>query len=234
MKKKAMIMAVASLGSMALIGTGFAGWVISANAEIKANGTITAYDVKDQRLVVTKGTWTTPVDGTTDPSGAIIFGAATAEDQGKVTNAWFTMDGMKEEVLENTYSFTVKSGKDDTRTLSIVPTLAVYSTYVKEGNSGNVVSTEYTAAIAENAFIAPQEFVVTGNDVKLTGESAISCSVKIAFKWGTKFGGVNPYVYYNGEGKSPAKDGNAAIEDLAKINALNNQTFVLSVAISAN
>lgn len=232
MKKKAMIMAVASLGSMALIGTGFAGWVITANTEVKANGTITAYDVKDQRLVATEGTWSRPV-GDGDTSGAIIFGAATAEDQNKVSNAWFTMDGMKEEVLENTYSFTVKSGKDDTRTLSIVPTLTVYSTYVKEGDSGNVESAEYTAAIAENAFIAPQEFVVTGNGAQLTGETAIDCSVKIAFKWGTKFGGVNPYVYYNGEGKNPANDGKTAIDDLAKINLLNNQKFVLRVAISA-
>lgn len=232
MKKKAMIMAVASLGSMALIGTGFAGWVISANAEVNANGTITAYDVKDRRLKVTEGTWSRPVSGT-DTSGAIIFGAAKEADKGGITNPWFTMEGMDEEVLENTYSFTVASGKDDTRTLSIKPTLTVYSKYVK-GGSDNVVSAEYAAAIAENAFIAPQEFVVTGNGDKLTGESAISCSVKIAFKWGTKFDSVNPYVYYNRADKSPAIDGGAAIEDLAKINALNNQKFVLSVAISAN
>lgn len=233
MKKKAMIMAVASLGSMALIGTGFAGWVISANTEVKANGTITAYDVKDQRLVATEGTWSRPV-GDGDTSGAIIFGAATAEDQKKVSNAWFTMDGMKEEVLENTYSFTVKSGSmDDTRTLSIVPTLTVYSTYVEEGNSGNVVSKEYTAATKDNAFIAPQAFEIVGNGTQLNGTTAIDCSVKIAFKWGTKFGGDNPYVYYNGAGKSAAADGKTAIEDLAKINALNNQKFVLSVAISA-
>lgn len=232
MKKKAMIMAVASLGSMALIGTGFAGWVISANAEVTANGTITAYDVKDRRLVVTKGTWTTPVDGTTDPSGAIIFGAATAEDQKKVTDAWFTMDGMKEEVLENTYSFTVKSGKDDTRTLSIVPTLTVYSKYV-EGGSDNVVSAEYAAAIADSAFIAPQKNVVTGGAVKLTGETAINCSVKIAFKWGTKFGGDNPYVYYNGADKNAKDNGKDAIDDLAVIEKLNNQKFVLSIEVSA-
>ena len=234
MKKKAMIMAVASLGSMALIGTGFAGWVISANAEVKANGTITAYDVKDRRLQVTGGTWETPVSKD-DTSGAIIFGAPTAADKAKVTvaNPWFTMDGMNEEVLKNTYSFTVKSGKGDTRTLSIVPTLTVYSKYV-EGGSDNVVSAEYQTAIAEKAFIAPQEIVVTGNGTKLTGETAIDCSVKIAFKWGAKFGGDNPYVYYNGTDKSAAKDGDAAIADLAKINALNDQKFVLSVAISAN
>ena len=55
MKKKAMIMAVASLGSMALIGTGFAGWVISANATTNASGVIAAYDVADHRLSVEDG-----------------------------------------------------------------------------------------------------------------------------------------------------------------------------------
>ena len=59
MKKKAMIMAVASLGSMALIGTGFAGWVISANTSTDAKGVITAYDVKDQRLTISNEKWTT-------------------------------------------------------------------------------------------------------------------------------------------------------------------------------
>ena len=232
MKKKAMIMAVASLGSMALIGTGFAGWVISANAEFTANGTITAYDVKDRRLQVTKGTWSRPVSEA-DTSGAIIFGAAKEADKGGITNPWFTMEGMDEEVLENTYSFTVASGKDDTRTLSIKPTLTVYSTYVKESDSGNVVSEEYTAATAKGAFIAPQEFVVTGHNVKLTGEAAINCSVKIAFKWGTKFGSVNPYVYYNGAGKNATDNGKDAIDDLAVIEKLNNQKFVLSIEVSA-
>ncbi len=228
-----MIMAVASLGSMALIGTGFAGWVISANAEFTANGTITAYDVKDRRLQVTEGTWSRPVDGTTDPSGAIIFGAATAEDQKKVSDAWFTMDGMREEVLDNTYFFTVKSGEGDVRTLSIVPTLTVYSKYVAKGDTGNVVSAEYAAAIADNAFIAPQDLVVTGNGNKLNGETAIDCSVKIAFKWGTKFGSNNPYVYYNGADKNAKDNGKDAIDDLAVIEKLNNQKFVLNIKVSA-
>lgn len=231
MKKKAMIMAVASLGSMALIGTGFAGWVISANAEVNANGTITAYDVKDRRLKVTEGTWSRPVSGT-DTSGAIIFGAAKEADKGGITNPWFTMEGMDEEVLENTYSFTVAPGKDDTRTLSIKPTLTVYSKYVK-GGSDNVVSAEYAAAIAGSAFIAPQEFVVTGDHVTLTGETAIDCSVKIAFKWGTKFGGHNPYVYYNGAEKNAKDNCKDAIDDLAVIEKLNNQKFVLSIEVSA-
>ena len=87
MKRKAMIMAVASLGSMALIGTGFAGWVISANATTSAEGVITAYDVKDQRLEIVAGTGFAHMVESTE-NGAIVFGKPTASTENKESD-WF-------------------------------------------------------------------------------------------------------------------------------------------------
>ena len=72
MNKKPTILAVAALGSLALIGTGFAGWVIVANATSTASGNITAYQVTDNRLTAT-GTWA--------EGGSIVFGKPASADE---------------------------------------------------------------------------------------------------------------------------------------------------------
>ncbi len=191
MKKKAMIMAVASLGSMALIGTGFAGWVISANATTSASGVVTAFDVADHRLVVEGGTWD-KANG--DGNGEIVFGT---NNKTGLTNNWFSFssgEGEKAEQLEIVYTFTVKSKDDgDTGTFTVAQQTGENKFKLTAGadNWTNAKTLGLVAAEPEVKFDTPEggayKLAAAGTTVKMT----------VTFKWGTHFGDKNPLEFYN-------------------------------------
>ncbi len=115
MNKKPTILAVAALGSLALIGTGFAGWVIVANATSTASGNITAYTVADRRLIVSEAKWGTEKTN----SGSIIFGKPANPDP-SVTSAWFYGEEMQTEKLEDSFVVNVHSGDLNDNTIATV------------------------------------------------------------------------------------------------------------------
>lgn len=203
MKKKAMIMAVASLGSMALIGTGFAGWVISANTTTSAGGLITAYDVVDHRLSVEGGEWTTANAAT----GNVVFGKGGTVSAKK---PWFNFEGVDPEQLEDTFTFTVKS-KDakDNGTIKVTCDKAtdfkVEAKTTTTAETGEVweASAAWTAAVDAGLVTVPDiTFAPENGEYKFDGTTgAVTVSMKVTFKWGAHFeiDGVakNPYEFYN-------------------------------------
>ncbi len=236
MKKKAMIMAVASLGSMALIGTGFAGWVISANAETSANGVITAYDVQDQRLKVTEGAWTTPVSES-DKSGEIVYDSP-ASTEG-VTSPWFTFGSdVKTEVLTNEYKFTVASrDASDKAAFTVTPTLAIAEKLVDEKNAWNTAKTD--------GIVVDPVAKVTSTVKNLNGTTGVEVEVSVTFAWGEHFKvGTevkNPYFFYNEKKVGDKIDsteeqtktwGDDAAEFMHKFATLNQLGFTLNIAIA--
>lgn len=236
MKKKAMIMAVASLGSMALIGTGFAGWVISANTETSAKGVIAAYDVQDQRLKVTGGTWTTPVSES-DKSGQIRYGSPASVEG--VTSPWFTFGSdVKTEVLTNEYKFTVASGDaDDKAVFTVNPTLAIEEKKVSEQN---VWESAKTAKIVVDPVAK-----VTSTTTNLNGTTGVEVKVSVTFAWGAHFtvGSEvkNPYFFYNSKNVGDKIDdtveqtktwGDDAAEFMHKFATLDQLGFTLNIAIA--
>ncbi len=195
MKKKAMIMAVASLGSMALIGTGFAGWVISANATTSASGVVTAFDVADHRLVVEGGTWDKAND---DGNGEIIFGT---NNKTGLTNNWFSFSsgvGEKAEQLEIVYTFKVKSkDANDTGKFTVAQQEGENKFKLTAGaeNWNNAKTLGLVAAEPDVKFDTPADDAYTlaaaGTTVKMT----------VTFKWGSHFEQKNPLEFYNGGDK---------------------------------
>lgn len=184
MKKKAMIMAVASLGSMALIGTGFAGWVISANTSTDAMGVITAYDVKDQRLTISDQTWTTK-EG--DGSGSIIFGQPTTKET--FDQPWFTFtNDVKTEVLSNTFTFMVSSGDTEDKGEFKVAAEIVVAEETK---------TAWGNAIKGNVVAEPVVNVGGTAGVYTLTETGTTVTIGLTFNWGAHFGTKNPYNFYN-------------------------------------
>lgn len=190
MKKKAMIMAVASLGSMALIGTGFAGWVISANATTSASGVVTAFDVADHRLVVEGGAWDKK---NADGNGEIIFGTNNATG---LTNNWFSFTGEdgKTEQLEIVYSFTVKSKDSGDAGKFTVAQQTGESKFKLTAGADNWTAAKNLGLVAAEPdvkFDTPEGGAYTlsaaGTTVKMT----------VTFKWGTHFGNKNPLEFYN-------------------------------------
>lgn len=202
MNKKPTILAVAALGSLALIGTGFAGWVIAANAQTAADGTITAYTVTDNRLEIAadpKASW---------DHDQIIFGKLS--DVPETAYNWFGFeDDVENQILVATYTVTVKSNNDkDTAPVTAKPKVGV-----REGDSS--ISGEDEAAVtnAKNAWDdAVKKGYVVEPTVKATttggtteGDNAtgnlqggkIEFKFTVTFNWGAKFEKDNPYKYYN-------------------------------------
>lgn len=234
MKKKAMIMAVASLGSMALIGTGFAGWVISANATTSAEGVITAYDVKDQRLEIVAGTgFAHKVEST--EKGAIVFGkpAGITEEQ---NSGWFRFEGdVKEEVLSNTFNFKVKA-KDDKDTNK-----GVGFTVTSEIKLAKEFDPKWEAA--KDAGIVGG-FTSTNKEASYTlnGTNAVDVNIDLTFAWGSHFTKdskiVNPYTFYNAHQYDEKMSdgvttyGDDAAATMTKFEEIKNVGFTLTITVA--
>lgn len=235
MKKKAMIMAVASLGSMALIGTGFAGWVISANTQATAGGLMTAFDVADHRLSVVNGTW----EKTGVEQGAVKFGK-----DGMTTNStpWFTFNGDDTAQLKDVYTFTVKSNQNGD--------VGTFTVEQKAGEEGfKVTESAWQRAIDMDLVLAP---TVTFDKTSYTldGTTGVEVKMTVEFKWGAHFENKNPYVFYNdidangsgnvGTEKRPTdkKDeskytwADDAVYCLRELEKVNNATFTIAADVT--
>lgn len=229
MNKKPTILAVAALGSLALIGTGFAGWVIVANAQTTAEGNITAYEVADNRLELGTGSW----DKTSN--GSIIFG----KPQGFASSSgWFNVQGddVKEEILTGTYTITVKS-----KNTNDTPSISVWSEAltVTEGEG----KTAYEDAI-KKGYIATPTLKISGFDkdlfastdnkesVTVTAGETKTLSFTIEFNWGRHFGGDNPFTHYQGKdvngyvsGDAGDKWGDDASNVMSALSKINGVKF---------
>ncbi len=228
MKKKAMIMAVASLGSMALIGTGFAGWVISAGTSTKADGLITAYGVQDQRLKIAEGgAWTTPVSSS-DHSGKIIFGKPADANK----DHWFRFDDkVEEEFLVNTYNFKVHSGDvSDVAAFTVDPKIEVAAD-----------SKAAWEQAVKDGIVADATFDTTST-LKLNGTTAVDVAVKVTFAWGTHFTVgktvVNPYTFYTAHEATEKIAGTEttyrddAATFMAKFKTIQSVKFALNITVA--
>ncbi len=230
MNKKPTILAVAALGSLALIGTGFAGWVIAANAETTANGTITAYEVTDNRLVIKDPAWDSN-------NGTIIFGTPKGYTN---ESAWFSATEVKEEILSGSYSLTVKSNneKDTGKVKVSFSDIAVdengkdkYAAAIAPGKGQLVKAPTITVHKGDSG-----EDTVENNGMIDLAAAGVKLTFKVEFGWGEHFGGINPYTYYKGKGyDSTITEGNSetygddAVNSLKAVSALNGLSFNFTI-----
>ena len=231
MKKKAMIMAVASLGSMALIGTGFAGWVISANTTADASGVMVAYDVKDQRLNAAKGKWKNGVTDSpaTGDKGKIIFGKPATMD---VDDLWLTCDdkdGMEVQRLSDTYVFVVSTVDKENTGKFTVATDAVKGAFVVTDTTGAWAA----ATTTENNLVKANPTIAFDRTEYALVNGEATVEMTITFEWGTAFGNENPYLHYN-KTTNPSKDlTDTALANLEKVKALKDIAFTVNLSIKA-
>lgn len=173
MKRKTLTLTLSILACLALIGVGFASWIISANAVDKAEGNIIVDTVADKTYVVS-GSW---LDG----KSSITFGAPATMN---AKDPWLTNDSKgKTENLTVTYQLKVTYG--DTTP----------ATGIKDKITALVAAPEsakYTAAVNGKLIIAP-----TNATVEEAGEGTGVYNITVTYQWGEHFGKVNPYTYYN-------------------------------------
>ena len=199
MKKKAMIMAVASLGSMALIGTGFAGWVITADSEAKAGGVITAYDVADQRFTITTVGWKNGGESFNNEKGKIVFGKNTSS----MPKVWFDFNGNDgAEQLTDTFQFSVASKDKNDTTDSFTVSYDEETVFAATSEEG-ATSAAWTEAVKLGLVKAPVVNIAPTTR-KLNGTTAANVEVTVTFAWGDHFKiddvVKNPYEFYNSKG----------------------------------
>ncbi len=221
MKRKTLTLTLSILACLALIGVGFASWIISADAIKEAEGNIIVDTVADKTYVVS-GSWL-------DDKSSITFGAPATMN---AHNPWLTNDSEgKTENLTVTYQLTVKYG-DNTP-----------ATGIKDKITALVVAPEnasYTAAVNGGLIIAPKNATV-----EETAEGSGIYNITVTYKWGKHFAdsadateGVNPYTYYNtktatdklsGTETTYMQDAKTSLETLSKIEA--SVKFTLNITV---
>lgn len=215
MKRKTLTLTLSILACLALIGVGFASWIISANTSTKAEGSFIVDTVADKTYVVS-GEWL-------ENKSSIIFGAP---DTMNAQNPWLTNNSEgKTENLTVTYQLTVTYG-DEKKATGIANKITALVTAPENAN--------YTAAVNGKLIIAP-----TNATVEEASEGNGKYNITVTYQWGEHFGKVNPYTYYNaktatdklsGTETTYIKDAKTSLETLSKIEA--SVVFTLNIDVS--
>lgn len=215
MKRKTLTLTLSILACLALIGVGFASWIISANTSTKAEGSFIVDTVADKTYVVS-GEWL-------ENKSSIIFGAPATMN---AENPWLTNNSEgKTENLTVTYQLTVTYG-DGTKATGIANKITALVTAPENAN--------YTAAVNGKLIIAPTNATVVE---ALEGNGKYN--ITVTYQWGEHFGNVNPYTYYNaktatdklsGTETTYMQDAKTSLETLSKIEA--SVVFTLNINVA--
>lgn len=224
MKRKTLTLTLSILACLALIGVGFASWIISADATKNEKGNIIVDTVTDKSYVISAASWK-------DGNSKISFGAP---KEMNITGAWLTNDSTdKTENLTVTYQLTVTYA-DTTPATGLVDSKKIAATF------GAPNDPNYKKAISDGLIIAPESTIITET-------SAGVYEITVTYKWGKHFAnsagateGVNPYTYYNGNGRQATdkigetsttymQDAKTSLKTLEDIGA--NVEFTLTINI---
>lgn len=214
MKRKTLTLTLSILACLALIGVGFASWIISADAADKAEGSFIVDTVTDKSYKV-EGAWL-------NSQSKITFGAPATMN---AENPWLTNNSEnKAENLTVTYQLTVTYG-DGSKATGIANKITAVVVAPEDAN--------YTAAVNGGLIIAP-----TNATVEETGEGTGVYNITVTYQWGEHFGKVNPYTYYNGKVATDTltdstttymQDAKTSLETLSKIE--ESVKFTLNITV---
>ena len=171
MKRRSLTVLLCLLAIISLASVGFAAWVISAGDTEEVTGNVQVDTVSDQRLVIK----------VTSGEQNLNF-LASAEE---ISGAWLTSDSKEKEDLEIVLTFTLEYADKNATT---APKDAVVKVEWDKPTSEKL-----DAALTAGYIAEVPKATVTSVEVGKT----ITYTAKINFKWGTAFGGKNPYTYYN-------------------------------------
>lgn len=216
MKRKTLTLTLSILACLALIGVGFASWVISAEVSATpAEGSFIVDTVNDKSYKV-EGAWL-------DSQSKITFGAPATMN---ASNPWLTNDSEgKTENLTVTYQLTVTYG-NGTKATGIANKITAVVTAPADKN--------YTAAVNGKLIIAP-----TNATVVEAPEGNGKYNITVTYQWGEHFDNVNPYTYYNaktatdklsGTETTYMQDAKTSLETLSKIEA--SVVFTLNINVA--
>lgn len=221
MKRKTLTLTLSILACLALIGVGFASWIISANTSDSTTGSFVVDEVKDKTYTISGQKWV-------DEKSEIIFSAPT----GETTNGWLTNDSTKKENLSVTYQITVKYSYGDPATGLVSGDSSKLTAVVTAPNNANYKAAVDAKLITETPTITVEEEGSTG-----------VYNITVTYKWGEHFANAeginqNPYVYYNAkqpsdvltEGTTYLEDAKSSLKTLAAIDSSVKFTLTINIA----
>lgn len=252
MKNKKMAVAgISLLGSIGVISTGFAGWIIAAQPDTKTGeGSITAdATVTSKSVKITTAAFGTGAEN----DGNIKFGTKkSALGAGK--KEWLSVQNDNDEDL------TAKLNVE--LSLSKVTSVSVYNITLTDNSSGAKYSAAYdngkgpvgslptftdnkTPNDKNQGYILVEKSA-TGNAFNLDGDggkvttsvdssaTTLNFTIGVYFKWGSLFENINPYAYYNNQDWSVGLQAQATT-NIERLQGLSSAVgFTLSFTVSAN
>ena len=238
-RSKMIAASIAILSSAAVVSTGFAAWVISGGDNKQAGGTIKADLVSSSLHTIT---------GLTATQTITYGGLAEANQDKTITkdDVWLENDGL--ETLLAAFSFKVENvqSEDLDKPTNVFKTITLTET-------NPTATTSYTA-MATSGYVATLDsykmetiiytekqpdlyntdhtshtgmYLVKGNaEEKAT--TTINFTLYIVFGWGTNFGSMNPWNFYNSQ-KNVSKENKDSAQ--TALNTLHNMDATLQVKI---
>lgn len=231
-KRKGIVLAASILGSVAIVSTGFASWVITNSQSDSATGNITVDELNDNRVVVT-AKWS-EVDNV--PVDTVKFASQTSNNQ---DNMWYTHSG-EDGVMDLTLNLSV-AYKDSTKTEKPSGTFKV-SIEVGKGTANAFVADPSGFEAANKR--ADGKHYVTLPTFSTDGYTAANgtATVNVSFGWGDVFGNVDPLLYYNYLDANKVKQttpqpyndvvAEMAIDDQKALDALKAYTYKITVSFN--
>lgn len=187
MKRRTLTLTLCILACIALIGVGFASWVITYNKKAEVTGNVDIDTISDKSHVVTV---------TSGAGQSVVFGAKAVSSTTPKT--WLTLgksDSGEDDATENlvlTYTVKVTNWNDLVTGKEFIVTV--------EEVKGSDDATPYASAVTSElvASLPSQTDSDATNKIKIENtETDGEYKVTITFNWGTYFNGKNPTDFYN-------------------------------------
>ena len=220
MKRRTLTIVVGLLLCLSLIGVGFASWVISANDSEQIIGNVGVQTVADRRLDITVKELTYDTDHyVAGDANKIIFGMPTETEitAAGISNPWLTN---ADDTVENlAVTFIVEVAYKQAAEIS-ADDITFAASYVENSAITGLVTAGYLAQPS-----------VTYVEEAESEPNKVTYKVTLSFDWGTDFGGINPYLYYNAAGKTAKTHGDEAWEAMNVVNSLSDLTYTVKIDV---
>lgn len=234
MKRKTLSLTLCLLTCLALIGVGFAAWLITYSATANTESNIVVDTVSEKHYYISY-----EFKEADTSKQSITFGAPSERTN---SSAWLTSDGAKIENLQVVYKVTIKdSDASSAKGIQVQTTGTATEGQPYFKATLSVSDTDGTWAAAKVANLVTLSDTAAISDVQGDAGNGYYYFVTIKANWGSYFGAetpVNPYVYFNSKGSATAfVSGDSGTtwgqEALAKLTTIQNinAKFVLTLTV---
>lgn len=225
------------LTTIAVVSVGLASWIITVpTQEVTADGTIKVDTVSTNTVTLT-GTWVSVTESENTITVGADLGTAPVIYYGQPANptatySWLTNDDTAKENLTAWLKVTASATGTATVSNLTLTFTASNTTQFGEAIGASIGAPTFTVwkQSGEN-YVKGDTTTYSGTSaaVALAGSDVHTYYVKVEFSWGTDFGGINAYEYFNANAYSAEKASEATTKLTSLQEALNGVSYTMTV-----